>query len=542
MCTVVCIFNMSGMKRKHVTLSLNEKLAVLQRLDKGESLQKIAKELNVGVTTIKDWRKNRKDIESYTVTIDGENALKKRKTLKKPKLELLDNALWMWFCQERRKGTPISGPIIKEKAIALHKKLEAESEFAASEGWIDRWKTRHGVRFVSISGEKLSADAEAAKKFSVKFQEIVEEYELLPCQVFNIDETGLNYKMLPNKTLASSNDSVAGTKLIKDRLTIAPCSNADGTHKLPLFVIGKSKKPRAFKNINLSSLPVYYRSQKSAWMDSNLFKSWFIDEFVPSVEKYLKQKNLPVRALLLLDNAPSHPSEEELVKEDIKAIFLPPNVTSLIQPMDQGVIEWLKRRYRRKYISSILEKSEEGFNIFESMKSLNIKDAIYTIADSWEEIKPDTLQKSWRKLWPEVMTESDQIEDEQNNDTQEIIKDLQSVQPNFPASEVEEWIVQCDKNCETSENLNDDQIITAVLENNGEETVNEDSDGDADEPPTQISHTDAKNAFDIALQYIEQSSTSTPMDILWIKKWRNIAAKSRITFSKQKSITDFFSK
>jgi len=45
---------MSGMKRKHVTLSLNEKLAVLQRLDKGESLQKIAKELNVGVTTIKD--------------------------------------------------------------------------------------------------------------------------------------------------------------------------------------------------------------------------------------------------------------------------------------------------------------------------------------------------------------------------------------------------------------------------------------------------------------------------------------------------------
>lgn len=137
------------------------------------------------------------------------------------------------------------------------------------------------------------------------------------------------------------------------------------------------------------------------------------------------------------------------------------------------------------------------------MKSLNIKDAIYTIADSWEELKPDTLQKSWRKLWPEVITESDQIEDEQNNDTQEIIKDLQSVQPNFPASEVEEWIVQCDKNCETSENLNDDQIITAVLENNGEETVNEDSDGDADEPPTQISHTNAKNAFDIALQLVQ---------------------------------------
>jgi len=42
------------------------------------------------------------------------------------------------------------------------------------------------------------------------------------------------------------------------------------------------------------------------------------------------------------------------------------------------------------------------------------------------------LQKSWRKLWPEVITESDQIVDEQNNDTQEIIKDLQKLRSGLP--------------------------------------------------------------------------------------------------------------
>jgi len=53
------------------------------------------------------------------------------------------------------------------------------------------------------------------------------------------------------------------------------------------------------------------------------------------------------------------------------------------------------------------------------MKSLNIKDAIYTIADSWEELKPDTLRKSWCKIWPEVMTEKvTKIENDQNNDMQ----------------------------------------------------------------------------------------------------------------------------
>lgn len=74
-----------------------------------------------------------------------------------------------------RKKERISGPIIKEKEIGLHKKREAGSEFAASEGWIDHWKIGHGVRFVSTSGEKLSSGAEAAKRCSVKFQELVEE-------------------------------------------------------------------------------------------------------------------------------------------------------------------------------------------------------------------------------------------------------------------------------------------------------------------------------------------------------------------------------
>lgn len=82
-------------------------------------------------------------------------------------------------------------------------------------------------------------------------------------------------------------------------------------------------------------MPVYYCNKKSAWMDYNLFKYWFIDELIPFVEKYLKQKKLFVCVLLLLDNAPSHPSEEELVKGNIKAIVLSPNATSLIQPMDQ---------------------------------------------------------------------------------------------------------------------------------------------------------------------------------------------------------------
>lgn len=53
---------------------------------------------------------------------------------------------------------------------------------------------------------------------------------------------------------------------------------------------------------------------------------------------------LPVKALLLLDNAPTHPDEDklEVSGKAIRAICLPPNTTALIQPTDQGVLGAVK--------------------------------------------------------------------------------------------------------------------------------------------------------------------------------------------------------
>lgn len=78
-------------------------------------------------------------------------------------------------------------------------------------------------------------------------------------------------------------------------------------------------------------------------------------------------------------------------------------------------------------------------------------DTIYTAVESQEELKPDTLRKSWHKLWPEVMIKTDQTENEQNNRTQKIVRDLQTLHKNIPASDVEEWIFGCDEDCETNE-------------------------------------------------------------------------------------------
>ena len=73
-----------------------------------------------------------------------------------------------------------------------------------------------------------------------------------------------------------------------------------------------------------------------------------------SVEKHLAENNLTRKAILVLDNASSHPANDQLKDGDIKALFLPANVTSIRQPMDQGVLQALKKKYRRTLLSYII--------------------------------------------------------------------------------------------------------------------------------------------------------------------------------------------
>ena len=59
---------------------------------------------------------------------------------------------------------------------------------------------------------------------------------------------------------------------------------------------------------------------------------------------------------MVLDNATSHPNAETLERENgmFKVIFLPPNTTSPLQPMDQSVIETEKRLYKKQLLRKIL--------------------------------------------------------------------------------------------------------------------------------------------------------------------------------------------
>ncbi|GFS38620.1 jerky-like protein [Trichonephila inaurata madagascariensis] len=131
----------------------------------------------------------------------------------------------------------------------------------------EKGKTKTGEE--GIEGESLSGDKNSSHKFKETFLKSVEE-DYSRDDAYNIDETGVNWKTLPRKSLASKREPTApGFKVNKERVTAMVYANASETHSLPLLVIGKSKKPRCFKNV--SCLLTLYKVQKSVGMNYTFF-------------------------------------------------------------------------------------------------------------------------------------------------------------------------------------------------------------------------------------------------------------------------------
>ena len=113
-------------------------------------------------------------------------------------------------------------------------------------------------------------------------------------------------------------------------------------------------------------------------MDSTILSSWFQEEFVPSVRKYLCGSSLSPKALLLLDNAISHSYIDVLQSSDknISAMYLPAN-TNLPGPTKGSRSACISEKTLQKSSAEkLLFLDEEGHSMVSFIKTINIKNCI----------------------------------------------------------------------------------------------------------------------------------------------------------------------
>lgn len=381
-------------KKERRSLTLKQKTEVLQRLkEKKNNKSELAKEFGVDRATIRKIELQEEQILRKSSSMGGTNC--KGKYVSSGKYQKLELALFYWFLKMRDNHETLTSGLILLQARKFASKLNIPSNFKFSKKWLHNFKKRFNIRKLKISGEKLSSDLESIEPFKQQFFEVVDERGLSIDQLYNADESGLFFKILPNYTLVHSKEtSATGHKVAKDRITFMPCANASGSNKLPMLMIGKSKKPRAFKNIQL---PLQYDASKNAWMTRNIFQSWFHESFVPNVRQYSEKAGIEPKALLLLDNCTAHHFEDELCSDDgrINVIFLPPNVTPILQPMDQHIIQTIKLKYREKLHQEI---SFSSIDSAVHLKSINLKDVAFWLNEAWMSVSQSVLQQAWRNI------------------------------------------------------------------------------------------------------------------------------------------------
>ncbi|XP_056382835.1 39S ribosomal protein L23, mitochondrial isoform X1 [Hyla sarda] len=174
-----------SVKRKHVTLTIPQKLEIIRRLESGESRTSIMEEFNIGSSTIYDIKKRKDQLCSFVASSETMRGLMKRQTLKQPKLAQLDKVVYRWFTDMRSQGITVTGPMIIDKAKAFYAEMEITEKCIFSDGWLRNFKERHGIRKMSSTGELCTEDAEATEGYSEFFSTLLKEQKLLPTQIYN---------------------------------------------------------------------------------------------------------------------------------------------------------------------------------------------------------------------------------------------------------------------------------------------------------------------------------------------------------------------
>jgi hypothetical protein len=101
------------------------------------------------------------------------------------------------------------------------------------------------------------------------------------------------------------------------------------------------------------------------------------------------------RIILFVGNATSHVVSKKL--SNVCVMFLPPHLTSELQPLDHGIIQAMKANYRKSILHSLLAAVRKFNTATESAKSVTVFDTIRWISSTWNNVQEETILKCFQR-------------------------------------------------------------------------------------------------------------------------------------------------
>ncbi|EPY52207.1 hypothetical protein SPOG_05660 [Schizosaccharomyces cryophilus OY26] len=282
------------------------------------------------------------------------------------KYPVLESALVEWIQRTQKSDIEVNEEVIRKTACEFWKKIPAYSNLPTPE-FSSNWLEKFQNHYLNPQDNMKLADTDLIYEF-------VKHYALE--DVFSFDEVGLLWKLVPNNP--PSVEFTNGIRREKARVSIAMCCNALGTEKQPLWIIGYSKEPRAFRSarVNIHALDVEWRSNGTAQINNLIMQEWLI---------WFDQRMSGRKVLLLLDRLSAHECAVENIRrtrsfQNIAILWLPKSTNPTQNPYSMGIFRNFKECYRNYWLQYMADQINHGHD---PLKAVNILKAIRWMVAAW---------------------------------------------------------------------------------------------------------------------------------------------------------------
>ncbi|GFV75429.1 tigger transposable element-derived protein 1 [Trichonephila clavipes] len=160
-------------KNQRQSISLETKIAILDRLGKGEGSTAMGKHFNLGESTVRAIKKNKAAIRKSVIS-GTKLSTKFASYIRDVLLERTERAIAIWI-EEQVQRIPVRGYLIQEKALQFYKSMkqsepststsQAGKEFSASKGWLTGFLKRNALHNIKITGRVRQQMKEQQKYF-----------------------------------------------------------------------------------------------------------------------------------------------------------------------------------------------------------------------------------------------------------------------------------------------------------------------------------------------------------------------------------------
>ncbi|XP_049520582.1 tigger transposable element-derived protein 6-like [Dermacentor silvarum] len=200
------------------------------------------------------------------------------------------------------------------------------------------------------------------------------------------------------------------------------------------------------------------------------------------------------KVLFVLDNCSAHTKVSGL--ENIELLFLPPNTTASLHPMDQGIIQFVKSRYRRQVLERMLLCIEAGKQCEVSLLS-----AIHVLTYVWKNTPPEVVANCFRhSCFVHDAADTDVVADVESDEEQ----DGRYVNI-MPADVPLRDYFAIDNDVAAAGIVTDSDIVAKVMDGEGESADEDPNDSDERPRPTM---TEAAHALTVLEDICMVSSDS----------------------------------